>query len=610
MMLDPTRTVRPRAARRQASVGVRAAMEPIEPRLLFAAATFTVTTTADAGAGSLRQAILDANAAPNDPIEGPDLIRFNLGTGVHTITPLSPLPSITDAVDLDGSTDDGVTPSVELNGSSAGAGANGLVLASSDPVFASFVTGLIINRFSGNGIRITGAGNGVGINYIGTNAAGTAAGPGNGGHGVLIESNGNFVTDNTIAFNGGAGIAVANTSSGNDLSINYIYKNAGLGIDLGINGRTPNDVGDADTGANDLQNFPVITAVAPATAPATGVNVTLSINSTPNTTLDISFYSSPDAEGEGQNFLDHTEIVTDGTGNKTFTYNLTGASTSDFITTTATRVFTMDDGSQFSINTSEFSDPFPSGTQSGGPSEVYVSGSAWTTAFKTYLESKGLGDDVYGYKVYANGAATAGPAGNPENILPWINADQVVLKYATAPTGGGIPTAGSLSFASAKGQTYTATAVTQVAGDPTAYVVTLSKPLGGGNPATGTAPTTSENGDRVTVGVTGSTVSVPLKVLQGDTDHTGENGTHSVLAADFSAVKKKFFKTSTDVPTGADTDYSAFHDVNGSGDILANDFSEVKKRFFQDMSGVPVAAAASLSLSGITSDLFGAKSIL
>jgi hypothetical protein len=610
MMLDPTRTVRPRAARRQAAVGARAAMEPIEPRLLFAAATFMVTTTADSGAGSLRQAIIDANAAANDPIEGPDLIRFNLGTGVHTITPLSPLPAITDAVDLDGSTDDGVTPSVELNGSSAGVGANGLVLASSDPVFASFVTGLIINRFSGNGIRITGAGNGVGINYIGTNAAGTAAGPGNGANGVLIESNGNFVTDNTIAFNGGAGIAVANTSSGNDLSINYIYKNAGLGIDLGIDGRTPNDAGDADTGANDLQNFPVITAVAPATAPATGVNVTVSVNSTPNTTLDISFYSSPDAEGEGQNFLDHTEIVTDGTGHKTFTYNLTGASMSDFITTTATRVFTLDDGSQFSINTSEFSDPFPGAVQPGGPSEVYVSGSAWTTAFKTYLESKGLGDDVYGYKVYANGAATTGPAGNPENILPWINANQVVLKYATAPTGGGIPTPGSVSFASAKGQTYTATSVTQVAGDPTAYVVTLSKPLGGGNPTAGTAPTTSENGDRITVGVTGSTVSVPLKVLQGDTDHTGENGTHSVLAADFSAVKKKFFKTSTDVPTGADTDYSAFHDVNGSGDILANDFSEVKKRFFQDMSGVPAAAAASLSLSGITSDLFGSKSIL
>jgi parallel beta-helix repeat protein len=571
-------------------------IEGLEDRQML---SLTVTTTADDGPGSLRQAIIAANTAPNDPIEGPDLIRFNLGAGVHTITPLSPLPAITDSVDLDGSTDDGVTPSVELNGSSAGAGAHGLVLASSDPVFASFVTGLIINRFSGNGIRITGAGNGVGINYIGTNAAGTAAGPGNAGHGILIESSGNFVTDNTIAFNGGAGIAVANTSSGNDLSINYIYKNAGLGIDLGIDGRTPNDAGDADTGANDLQNFPVITAMAPATAPATGVNVTLSINSTPNTTLDISFYSSPTAEGQGQNFLAHTEVVTDGSGNKTFPYNLTGATMSDFITATATRVFTVDDGSQFLISTSEFSDPFPSGGDSSGPSEVYVSGSGWAAAFKTYLESKGLGDDVYGYKVYANGAATTGPAGNPDNIVPWINANQVTLKYASAPTGAGIPTVGQVLFTSQQGQTYSATAVAPVAGDPTAFVITLNQPLGGGVLATGTAPTAQQNGDRITVnvpgaGTGGNAFSLRMNVLQGDTDHTGENGTHSVLAADFSAVKKKFFKTTTDAVTGTDTDYSPFHDVNGSGDILANDFSEVKKRFFQQMPPPPPAAAGDL----------------
>jgi len=97
---------------------------------------------------------------------------------------------------------------------------------------------------------------------------------------------------------------------------------------------------------------------------------------------------------------------------------------------------------------------------------------------------------------------------------------------------------------------------------------------------------------------------------QGDVDHTGETGgAHQVLANDFSAVKKKFFKNTSDAATGADTDYSAFHDVNGSGDILANDFSEVKKRFFQELAPPPAASEA-LAGASITSDLFGGKRIL
>ena len=55
------------------------------------AATFTVINTLDSGAGSLRQAILDANAAV-----GADLISFSIvGTGPFTIQPLSALPNIT-----------------------------------------------------------------------------------------------------------------------------------------------------------------------------------------------------------------------------------------------------------------------------------------------------------------------------------------------------------------------------------------------------------------------------------------------------------------------------------------------------------------------------------
>ena len=62
-------------------------------------ATLTVTTTADSGAGSLRQAILDANTSP-----GADTITFSIGASgsQQTIAPLTNLPTISDPVMLDG----------------------------------------------------------------------------------------------------------------------------------------------------------------------------------------------------------------------------------------------------------------------------------------------------------------------------------------------------------------------------------------------------------------------------------------------------------------------------------------------------------------------------
>ena len=62
------------------------------------AATFNVTNTDDSGSGSLRQAILDANAAG-----GADTIAFNItGSGVHTIALATALPAITSPVTING----------------------------------------------------------------------------------------------------------------------------------------------------------------------------------------------------------------------------------------------------------------------------------------------------------------------------------------------------------------------------------------------------------------------------------------------------------------------------------------------------------------------------
>src|SRR5205807_1424701 len=149
---------------------------------LVAAATFDVTTTADSGAGSLRDAITLANANA-----GLDTITFHIpGSGVHTITPLPDLPTITDPVIIDGYTQPGASPNtnpltlgpgalgsnavilIELSGS-GGAGV-GLNISAGN----STVRGLAINRFANSGINLSPAdGNIIEGNFLGTDPTGT-----------------------------------------------------------------------------------------------------------------------------------------------------------------------------------------------------------------------------------------------------------------------------------------------------------------------------------------------------------------------------------------------------------------------------------------------------
>jgi hypothetical protein len=76
------------------------------------ATTFTVTNTANAGAGSFRQAILDANA-----LAGTDNITFAIGTGAQTIT-LSSSVNVTTPMYIDGTTQPGYTgaPLITIGG--------------------------------------------------------------------------------------------------------------------------------------------------------------------------------------------------------------------------------------------------------------------------------------------------------------------------------------------------------------------------------------------------------------------------------------------------------------------------------------------------------------
>jgi hypothetical protein len=127
-------------------------------------ATFMVTTTLDVGPGSLRQAIINANANT-----GPDTIQFAIGSGLKTIQPLSALPTITDAVVIDATTQPGYSgsPLIELRGTSAGA-SSGFDINGNNVT----IRGFVINDFKTGGIDIQGSGHVIQGNYIGTDTTG------------------------------------------------------------------------------------------------------------------------------------------------------------------------------------------------------------------------------------------------------------------------------------------------------------------------------------------------------------------------------------------------------------------------------------------------------
>ncbi len=190
-----------------------------------------VTNINDVGVGSLRQAILDSNANI-----GADVINFNIPSGPLTITPSSSLPTITEAVLIDGTSQPGFggQPIIEINGSTAGG--VGLFLTGGN----SRIRGLVINRFTDEGILIRVGGNNViEGNFIGTSLNGAAA-QGN-DDGIGIDNANNLIGGTTPAarnvISGNRFNAIffetfdADLATGNVIQGNYIGTNvAGSGL--------------------------------------------------------------------------------------------------------------------------------------------------------------------------------------------------------------------------------------------------------------------------------------------------------------------------------------------------------------------------------------------
>ena len=193
---------------------------------------------------TLRAAMEQANYTP-----GADAINFAIpGSGVKSIAPESALPTITEAVTINGYSQPGAQPNtkavgsdavlkIELNGADVPDG-DGLVIEASN----STVRGLVINRWA-NGIFIDGSdatGNKVTGNYLGTDASGTQDLGNN--IGVL-----DYDPNNTV---GGTTPAARNVISGNSYGVAIIGANGTkvAGNYIGTDASGTKDLGNGGNG--------------------------------------------------------------------------------------------------------------------------------------------------------------------------------------------------------------------------------------------------------------------------------------------------------------------------------------------------------------------------
>lgn len=247
-------------------------------------------------------------------------------------------------------------------GIGVGAGSVGTIIR--DNVVSGFVM-VGINHYAGQrfgtaiGVGETATGTILTGNRVGVAADGVTPLPSVLGIGVYSNPNGTPGNTriggaapgegNLIAHNETNGVRVLGSATGIRVTANSIFDNGAIGIDLlPANGVTPNDPGDADSGANGLQNFPALTSAVSA---PTSISIAGSLNSLPSQQFSVEFFASPSADpsghGEGKVFLGARDVTTDASGNASFSATLpVGAPAGWFISATATHLATG--------NTSEF----------------------------------------------------------------------------------------------------------------------------------------------------------------------------------------------------------------------------------------------------------------
>jgi hypothetical protein len=339
-----------------------------------------VTTIADSGVGSLRQAIETANRTINVPIK----IAFRIPgpvppEGWFTIVPETPLPSITvDNMFVDGATQTAFTgdtnprgPEIAIDGHLAHRGlviqsgcearVEGLAIGNFDENQAIWFTGgehCYLTDFYREGVFIRRVAN----NYIGVDPTATRAWPNlrgiraddvigeirdnlissntrsgiwmwegtvevthnriesNGASGILVGPHAEaHIRDNTISFHPQMGVAIVPGSFDVELRRNSMIDDGGLGIDWGLNGHA------SQTGPQ--PQSPVLLS---ATFDAAENRTTIRGTAGPGETIEVFANRSPD--GDGEQFLGSTIAPS-----MSFELTVSGDYTGRWLNATATR---------------------------------------------------------------------------------------------------------------------------------------------------------------------------------------------------------------------------------------------------------------------------------
>jgi parallel beta-helix repeat protein len=179
---------------------------------------------------------------------------------------------------------------------------------------------------------------------------------------VAVDAFHNRVLLNQLAYNLAAGVHVESGRE-NAISLNRTHSNLGPGIELGAVGVEPNDALDADSGANDLQNYPELTSVTES-GPSRQIDGIL--ESTPYRSYTIELFGNPFPDDpdqvQGHEPLEAMSVTTDETGSAAFT----------FVTPTALPFYTAS-ATDAAGNTSSFGTTFSNPQEASGDESLRVS---------------------------------------------------------------------------------------------------------------------------------------------------------------------------------------------------------------------------------------------